>query len=142
MPAAPADRLLEAVADPIAVRIVRALATCAQTQAALVGNLGVGQSVVSRATKTLRAAGIIESDTPRGEMRLRAADETGSLLRAADRLAEALIADDTERQRVASAQTRRSQIRQTDSPADESSMLDVIGGSSGRGTARRDPSDG
>lgn len=114
MPASPADRLLEAVADPIAVQIVRALATRAQTQATLVGQLRFSQSVISRATKTLRAAGLIESDTARSELRLRAADEMGLLLLAVDRLAEALIADDTERQRVTSSQTRRSQIRQSD----------------------------
>jgi DNA-binding transcriptional ArsR family regulator len=141
LPVSPADRLLEAVAEPVAVQIVRALASTAQTQVALVGHLGLGQSVVSRATKTLRTAGVIESVTPRGELRLRAADETRSLLLAVDRLAEALLADDAERQRLTSAQTRRSQIRRTDSEADDAGALDVIGGSSGRRSARRDTSD-
>ena len=111
MSVAPADRLLEAVAEPIASRIVRALAGGAQTQAELIERLELGQSVVSRSTKTLRAAGLIESDTRRGALRLRAADEVRSLLSAADRVAEALLADDTQRQRAASEQTRRSSIR-------------------------------
>jgi DNA-binding MarR family transcriptional regulator len=118
MPVAPADRLLEAVAEPIASRIVRALAVSAQTQAELIERLELGQSVVSRSTKTLRAAGLIESDTPRGALRLRAANELRSLLSAADRLAEALLADDTQRQKVSSEQTRRSSIRPADPARD------------------------
>lgn len=111
MSAAPADRLLEAVAEPVAVQIIRVLAGAELTQTALVARLRLGQSVVSRATKTLRAAGIVESDTPRGPLRLRAQDELRSLLSAADRFSEALLAEDAERQRVTSEQTRRSQIR-------------------------------
>lgn len=114
MPVAPADRLLETVAEPIASRIVRALAGGPQTQGELIERLNLGQSVVSRSTKTLRAAGLIESDTPRGALRLRAADELRSLLSAADRLAEAVLAEDMRRQKVASEQTRRSSIRPAD----------------------------
>lgn len=111
MPVAPADRILEAVAEPVAVQIIRALAGSDRTQAALVEHLELGQSVVSRSAKTLRAAGIVESDTPRGALRLRASDEMRGLLSAVDRFAEALLADDAARQKATSEQTRRSRIR-------------------------------
>jgi DNA-binding transcriptional ArsR family regulator len=111
MSLAPADRLLEVLAEPVAIVIIRALAHSERTQAALVEELELGQSVVSRSSKTLRAAGILESDTPRGPLRLRAPEEMRTLLSAVDRFAEALLANDLARQDVASAQTRRSRIR-------------------------------
>lgn len=113
MSVAPADRLLDAIAEPSALRIVRLLAEREQTQVALVSELGMGQSIASRTVKNLRAAGIVESETPRGPMRLRAANEVRALLQAANNLADALLAEDEEAQRRLSKRTRRSVIRPT-----------------------------
>jgi DNA-binding transcriptional ArsR family regulator len=106
--AAPADRLLEGLGDPVALRIVRLLTEADRTQAALVGQLEIGQSVVSRALKSLRTAGVVDSDSPRGPLRLRAGQEVKLLLQAANNLAEALIAADQLDQAELSKRTRQS----------------------------------
>ncbi len=110
---APADRLLEAIAEPSALQIVRLLAEREQTQVALVNELGIGQPLASRTIKNLRAVGLVESDTPRGPLRLRTADEVRSLLLAANNLADALLTEDARAQRRLSNRTRRSAIRPT-----------------------------
>jgi DNA-binding transcriptional ArsR family regulator len=66
MTAAPADRALEVLGEPIALLIVRALGVQPATQGELVASTGLGQSSVSPALKSSRSVGLVESDTPRG----------------------------------------------------------------------------
>ena len=111
MSAAPANRILEVLAEPVALRIVRALAAEDHTQAQLVTSLQLGQSVASRALKLLRVVGLVESDTPRSVIRLRVESEVKQLLLAADRLAEALLVVDQADQKTLTRETRRTVIR-------------------------------
>jgi DNA-binding transcriptional ArsR family regulator len=106
--------LLETIADPAALQIVRALAESEQSQVALVERLDIGQSVVSRSLRTLRSVGVVEAASPRGALRLRSPDETRAILLAADRLAEALLAEDSLEQRELSNRTRRAVVRRAD----------------------------
>jgi DNA-binding transcriptional ArsR family regulator len=110
---APANRILDVLAEPIALRIIRALTAEDQTQAQLVTRLHLGQSVASRALKLLRAVGLVESDTPRSVIRLRAEPEVKQLLLAADRLAEALLVVDQVDQKTLTRETRRTVIRRS-----------------------------
>jgi DNA-binding transcriptional ArsR family regulator len=57
--AAPANRFLEVLAEPTALRVVRALVEDELTQAALVQKIGISQSIVSRTIKNLRGAGLM-----------------------------------------------------------------------------------
>jgi len=109
--AAPANRILEVLAEPVALRIVRALAAEDHTQAQLVTRLQLGQSVASRALKLLRVVGLAESDTPRSVIRLRVESEVKQLLLAADRLAEAILVVDQADQKTLTRETRRTVIR-------------------------------
>jgi DNA-binding transcriptional ArsR family regulator len=111
--AAPANRFLEVLAEPTALQVVRELVEGGLTQAALVEKIGISQSIVSRTIKNLRGAGLIESDTPRGALRIRAEDECLALLSAADRFAEAVLKDDLDQQGALSTRTRRARIRTT-----------------------------
>ena len=115
MSSAPADRILEALAEPLSLEIVRALSVAEQTQSELVRALELGQSGASRAIKSLRSVGVVESDSPRGPIRLRAEPEVKQILLAADRLAEAVISVDMAQQRRLSAETRRATIHASDS---------------------------
>jgi hypothetical protein len=110
-----ADRLLEAFTEPATLRIVRALAEADQTQASLVGSLGMGQSVASRTLKTLRLLGVVDAESPRSAIRLRAPDEVRAVLLATDRLAEALLKEDATDQRELSDRTRRAAVRRAPS---------------------------
>jgi DNA-binding transcriptional ArsR family regulator len=111
LPAAPADRYLEVLAEPTALQIVRALDGHDLTQGEIVREVGIPQSVVSRSLKVLRAAGLVASETPRGPLHLRAGAEVHQLLLHADRLAEALNAIDDAAQKPLSARTRRAGMR-------------------------------
>ena len=111
MSAAPANRILEVLAEPVALRIVRALSAEELTQAQLVARLKLGQSVASRALRLLRVVGLVESDSPRAAIRLRAESEVKQILLAADRLAEAIHGLDGSAQEQLAAQTRRTVIR-------------------------------
>jgi DNA-binding HxlR family transcriptional regulator len=117
MTAAPVDRALEVLGEPTALLIVRALATQPATQGGLVAATGLGQSSVSRALKSLRSVGLVESDTPRGALRLRAPGETIALMQAANNLAEAVLQADHDEQRALSQRTRRAAIRPARSSA-------------------------
>jgi DNA-binding transcriptional ArsR family regulator len=109
--AAPANRILEVLAEPVALRIVRALSAEDHTQAQLVTRLHLGQSVASRALQLLRVVGLVESDAPRSVIRLRVESEVKQLLLAADRLAEALLVVDQADQKTLTRETRRTVIR-------------------------------
>jgi DNA-binding transcriptional ArsR family regulator len=117
MAAAPANRILEVLCEPVALQIARALNEDELTQAQLVVQLRLGQSVASRSLKLLRAVGLVESDSPRGALRLRAVAEVRQLLLVADRLAEAVMAADAHDQQALSSATRRTVIRDS-RPAD------------------------
>src|SRR6201996_7993831 len=117
MSAAPADRILEALAEPISLRIIRRLAGAEQTQAQLVEDLEIGQSGASRAIKALRLVGLVQAGRRRPPIQLRAGDELKQLLLAADRLAEAVMAVDADEQTAISAETRRAVIRPSDASA-------------------------
>jgi DNA-binding transcriptional ArsR family regulator len=118
MSSAPADRILEALAEPLSLEIIRALSVDEQTQSELVRGLELGQSGASRAIKSLRSVGIVESDSPRGPIRLRAEPEVKQILLAADRLAEAVISVDVAQQQTLSAKTRRAAIHASQREAD------------------------
>jgi DNA-binding transcriptional ArsR family regulator len=115
MSSAPADRILEALAEPLSLEIVRALSVAEKTQSELVRALELRQSGASRAIKVLRSVGMVESDSPRGPIRLRAEPEVKQILLAADRLAEAVISVDLAQQTKLSGETRRSAIHASDS---------------------------
>jgi DNA-binding transcriptional ArsR family regulator len=110
---APANRILEVLAEPVTLRIIRALSAEDHTQAQLVTRLHLGQSVASRTLKLLRVVGLVESDSPRSVIRLRMEPEVKQLLLAADRLAEALLVVDQADQKTLTRETRRAVIRRS-----------------------------
>jgi DNA-binding IclR family transcriptional regulator len=112
-----ADRILEVIGDESALAILRGLDREERTQAALVIELKLPQSVASRTIKTLRHVGLVVADSPRGVLRIRAPVATRQLLLAGNNLASALLAIETAEQANLSDETRRSAIKAADAPA-------------------------
>lgn len=110
MPAPLADRIFEVCGDANAVEILRELGRNERTQAALVSELGMPQSIASRTLKMLRLVGLVAADSPRGLLRLRAPDATQLLLLAGNNLAIALVSVESSEQEALSDATRRDAI--------------------------------
>lgn len=111
-----ADRIIEVLGDAGALQILRELIREERTQAALVTDLVITQSVASRTLKTLRLVGLVAAESPRGLLRVRAPDATQQLLLAGNNLAAALISIEAEEQETLADRTRRDAI----GPADAS----------------------
>ena len=109
-----ADRIFEVLGDASALEILRELDRQERTQAALVSDLGIAQSVASRTLKTLRLVGLVAADSPRGTLRVRAPDATQKLLLAGNNLAVALLSVEADEQAALSDETRRSAIKPAD----------------------------
>jgi DNA-binding MarR family transcriptional regulator len=108
-----ADRLLDALGDPIARRTVRLLLNHDLTQAELIGTLGVAQPTVSRVVKLLRAIGLVEPEAGGRGQRFVVASKTEAiaLFLATDRLAERLLDEEGRAQRERSRETRLTTIK-------------------------------
>ncbi len=65
------EAVLHALADPVRLRIVRELASCAQGISCGVLDLGISPSTLTHHVRTLREAGVVRV-TPRGTSRISA----------------------------------------------------------------------
>jgi DNA-binding transcriptional ArsR family regulator len=103
--AALANRLFEALGDPVALRVVRELQHEPLTQAELVRRVGAAQSAVSRAAAMLKTLGLTDAPSQRGKITLRAPASVGQLLTAANGLAMDLLAIEARDQAALSAES-------------------------------------
>jgi DNA-binding transcriptional ArsR family regulator len=103
--AALANRLFEALGDPVALRVVRELQHEPLTQAELVRRVGAAQSAVSRAAATLKMLGLTDAPSQRGRITLRASASVGQLFAVANGLAMDLLAIEARDQAALSAES-------------------------------------
>jgi len=112
------DRLLDALGDPVARRVVRRLLEGARGQSDLIAELGVGQATVSRAVKLLRAVGLVAPTGGGRSPRLRITGHRRAVavLLAVDRLADELLEEEGRAQGERSDATRRAAVHPTNRP--------------------------
>jgi DNA-binding transcriptional ArsR family regulator len=108
-----ADRLLDALGDPVARHAIRVLLNREMSQSELVGELGVAQPTLSRAVKLLRNVGLVAAigGGRAPQLTVTARDAALALLLASDRLAENVLELESRAQREQSDATRRSAVR-------------------------------
>lgn len=107
MPDALRDRVFEVLGDSSSLEIFEALCLRERSQADLVRDLHMPQSVVSRSLKNLRLVGLVTAESPRGTLRVRATDASAGLFRAANTLASEILRSETADQKAATESARR-----------------------------------